>query len=393
MARIYHVPNKIVVDRYVQSSVYHGTIYQYLDKVGHKSKTIEKKSNAIKIDNNPVTGYQILNCWHGNSQDYFMLVHPLGFEFKVKSSDMLYIMQNCTIENSIIKTPLVFGFSSLSSYVLLSPDSNDYKAATKEDTVVSLTMSDIKVGDVVNASSGVYLYTGELHVMDLLKLKSSSKSTKYHSAIYINYSNDTPLNTVDVSRLVKCGRCDTFQSSTIKGVIHHYDLTPEQLDMINDKFKSVTNALPYKYNYTNHICSKDKFSAKDLIIKKEVYSDVQIAANTPISNRSKMSETCIFKLYNTAKGHSYLYDPKNYSHYCFQALTSSADAVFVTDVTKLTPQTGQPIHTSTHHIDTSCSLTKQGYHTVVNFNSAGIIIDGSYVNSISIYTVKFKDKK
>lgn len=142
-------------DKSSQSRI--GSINSYVNNPHRGNSNIGTKIVA----NKPLSGFKIKQVSIYKSADLWRIEDPRGFETEVPSSNLLDIINYCTIENGEILEPCIWARSGAIN-VLLTTNSPEYKLAVSNTDAASKKASwrDVKIGNEVilqNNIKGIYL--------------------------------------------------------------------------------------------------------------------------------------------------------------------------------------------------------------------------------------------
>lgn len=114
------------------------------------------------IDNEPMSGFRILNCHQGRAGgDTWRIEDPRGFELEVSGTNVIKLLKTSTVQNGEILDPCIWARNG-SVNVLLSTESDEFKQAVSNTIAAKNKASwrDVKPGNRIvlqNNLRGVFL--------------------------------------------------------------------------------------------------------------------------------------------------------------------------------------------------------------------------------------------
>lgn len=147
------VKRKETVDDWVDQ--YSGTY----DSATREFTKIPRDLEPKIIDNTPLEGFKIAEdirrIYWGGGNVVWRLVHPLGFEFEIPSSNLARIIDCTTIINGVIQGKCLLGRDKAQN-LLLPEGSEPYKEAYDNTIRVAkkVNIKDVKPGDIVILKDG-----------------------------------------------------------------------------------------------------------------------------------------------------------------------------------------------------------------------------------------------
>ena len=121
----------------------------------------------LEIDNIPQSGYSFMNLArrYSTQNTFWRIVTPQNFETEISSENLFHLINNCTIEDGLIKSEVVW-IKTTSGLWLTSTETEDYKQSVPEvQYSAKVGLRDCKPGYKVKlrGDKNEYTYLGSLH--------------------------------------------------------------------------------------------------------------------------------------------------------------------------------------------------------------------------------------
>lgn len=132
-----------------------GGVYHGPDGLKDVAEYFMTNSFPRILSNTPLTGFEIARSvrrsgWRGSSNVLWRIQDPRGFEIEITSENFASMIDCTTMINGVIQEECVWGREG-SVNVLLPTNSDPYKEATKQTTLVNnkVSLKQVKIGDHV----------------------------------------------------------------------------------------------------------------------------------------------------------------------------------------------------------------------------------------------------
>lgn len=167
-----------------QGSIMKATMTPYGTDSASKKRmaTVDRYSNkdieSTTMANDTQAGFKIKHVVRQyGGQDWWRITDPRGFQLEISSDNVSRILADCTIENSEIQEPCLWGRDG-GANVLIPITSHVYETAKENQARVDkkIGLKDIKIGDTVMLHSGE-----ETTYLGVVWLYEKTKSWSYRS--------------------------------------------------------------------------------------------------------------------------------------------------------------------------------------------------------------------
>lgn len=139
------------------------------------------KSECTTVQNVPMHGFTFLNTTrrYSTSNVLFRILHPEGYIFEISSENAMDIIENCTIENGVIKEAMFFDNTKYLLNEKLHKYKEHYKKLEVLDQALKIELGDVCIMEVSSQYTKYYIkkiamqFLGKLHCLCLGEVKSS----------------------------------------------------------------------------------------------------------------------------------------------------------------------------------------------------------------------------